>query len=67
MPLRTAGIAIRVPPDIKAAVQKAADDDRRTVSSLIEKVLAEWLTERSYLTKESDQRELPLASKRGAR
>jgi hypothetical protein len=67
LPLRTAGIAIRVPPDIKAAVQKAADDDRRTVSSLIEKVLAEWLTERSYLTKERDQRELPLASKRGAR
>jgi hypothetical protein len=48
---RTAAIGIRVEPNIKEAAEKAAAADRRTVASLVEKVLVEWLTEKGYLKK----------------
>jgi len=48
---RTAAIGIRVEPDIKAAAEKAAAADRRTVASLVEKVLVEYLEENGYLRK----------------
>jgi hypothetical protein len=48
---RTASIGIRVEPDIKAAAEKAAADDHRTVASLIEKLLVEYLREQGYLKK----------------
>lgn len=47
---RTASIGIRVEPVLKAAAEKAAAADRRTVASLIEKLLVEYLTEHGYLT-----------------
>jgi multiple sugar transport system ATP-binding protein len=46
---RTASIALKVEPDLKAAMVRAARDDRRTVSALIEMLLEEWLTEKGYL------------------
>jgi hypothetical protein len=46
---RTAAIGIRVEPAIKAAAEKAAADDRRTVASLLEKVLVEWLEAKGYV------------------
>ena len=46
---RTASIGIRVNPIVKKAAEKAAADDRRTLASLIEKVLVEWLVEKGYL------------------
>ena len=46
---RTAAISIRVEPKIKAAVQKAAAADRRTVASFVEKILAEYLVKKGYL------------------
>lgn len=48
---RTASIGIRVEPDIKAAAEKAAADDHRTVASLIEKLLIEYLRQQGYLKK----------------
>ncbi len=48
---KTAALSVRVDPDVKAAAEKAASDDRRTVASLVEKVLAEWLREKGYLPK----------------
>jgi hypothetical protein len=48
---RTASIGIRVEPDVKAAAEKAAAADRRTVASLIEKLLVEYLEEHGYLKK----------------
>lgn len=48
---RTAAIHIRVEPDVKVAVEQAAEADRRTVASLVEKLLVEWLRERGYLPK----------------
>jgi hypothetical protein len=46
---RTAAIGIRVEPFIKAAAEKAAAADRRTVASLVEKVLVEWLEKYGHL------------------
>lgn len=48
---KTAAISIRVDPEIKAAVKKAADADRRTVASMVEKVLVEYLANNGYLKK----------------
>ncbi len=48
---RTASIGIRVEPDLKEAAERAAKDDHRTVASLIEKVLTEWLEAKGYRSK----------------
>lgn len=48
---RTASIGIRVEPELKELVKKAAEDNRRTVASMIEKILVEYLTEKGYLEK----------------
>jgi hypothetical protein len=48
---RTASIGIRVEPPIKAAAEKAANDDRRTLASFMEKLLVEWLEAKGYLPK----------------
>jgi len=47
--VRTNSLGIRVEPEIKAALEKAARDDDRSVSSLVERVLKAWLIERGYL------------------
>lgn len=47
--VRTAAIGIRVEPDIKAALEKAAMADRRTVASMAEKILVEYLEANGYL------------------
>ncbi|MGE0853655.1 MAG: hypothetical protein AB7O44_29245 [Hyphomicrobiaceae bacterium] len=39
--IKTAAIAIYVEPALKAAAQKTADDDQRSLTSLIEKLLTE--------------------------
>ncbi len=46
---RSAAIGIRVEPKIKAAAERAAAKDRRTLASLVEKVLVEWLEENGHL------------------
>ena len=48
---RTTPISIRVAPDIKEALDRAAAADRRSVSSMVEKILADWLEDRGYLPK----------------
>jgi len=48
---RTASIGIRVEPDLKEAAEKAAKADHRTVASLIEKILTEWLEQNGYMDK----------------
>jgi hypothetical protein len=49
--VRNASIGIRVELGLKEAAERAAKDDRRTVASLIEKVLTEWLEAKGYLPK----------------
>ena len=40
---KTALVNLRMPPSLKAAAQKAAADDRRSLTSLIEKLLVDYL------------------------
>jgi hypothetical protein len=49
---KTPSLGVRVQPQTKAALEKAAKDDLRSISSLIEKILVEWLRERGYLPKD---------------
>jgi hypothetical protein len=46
---RTAAIGIRVEPELKALAEKAAVDDRRSVASLVEKALVEYLEKQGYM------------------
>jgi predicted HicB family RNase H-like nuclease len=48
---KTSAISVRVSDDIKQAAEAAAASDRRSLASLVEKILAEWLTEHGYLGK----------------
>jgi hypothetical protein len=47
---KTHPLGFRIERDIKEALVKAAKDDHRSVSSLVELVMARWLRERGYLT-----------------
>jgi hypothetical protein len=49
--IKLPSLGVRVLPETKAALEKAASDDMRTVSSLVEKVLVEWLRANGYLKK----------------
>jgi hypothetical protein len=48
-PLLGSPLGFRVDPELKAALEKAANDDSRSVSSLVQKILTEWLKARKYL------------------
>ena len=43
--MATVSIGLRVDPDMKAALERAAHNDHRSVSQLIKKILIEWLEE----------------------
>jgi hypothetical protein len=43
-------VMMRFPADVKAALQLAAIDERRSMSNLALSVLSEWLAERGYLS-----------------
>jgi hypothetical protein len=48
---KDSAISVRVTADIKGAAEKAATADRRSLASLVEKILAEWLRANGYLKK----------------
>ena len=48
---KTSAISVRVPDDVKAAAEKAATADSRSVASLVEKLLTEYLRKAGYLKK----------------
>ena len=41
---------LRIPTEIKTALQRAADENFRTASSMATWALAEWLRENNYLS-----------------
>ena len=41
--------SIRLDPDIKAALEKAATADGRSVSNLMDRILREWLVKKKHL------------------
>jgi hypothetical protein len=46
---KTNPLGVRVSPDTKAAIERAAKTDMRSVSSLVEKILVDWLKVRGFL------------------
>lgn len=49
--LKTAQVNLRIDPDLKAMADKAAADDQRSLTSLIEKLLTDFLKKNGYLGK----------------
>lgn len=47
---KNSSLGLRLRSDIKQAAMKAAADDARSLSSLIEKLLFDYLKEKNYLT-----------------
>ena len=43
------GLTIRFDPEVKAAIEKAARDDKRSASSLVEIATIAYLREKGYL------------------
>jgi len=48
---KSAQVNLRLQPSLKEAAEKAAADDRRSLTSLIEKLLADYLRKRGYVSK----------------
>lgn len=46
---KTSAISVRVPDDVKAAAEKAAADDDRSLASYVERLLTHHLREKGYL------------------
>lgn len=46
---RDAALSVRVRPALKLALEVAAKEDRRSLASMAEKILIEYLEERGYL------------------
>ena len=49
--VKLSALSFRIGDEIKVALEKAAGDDDRSVSSLVERILKEWLREKGYLEK----------------
>jgi hypothetical protein len=49
--IKTAQVNLRIKPELKTAAEKAAGDDHRSLTSLIEKLLSDHLRKHGYLAK----------------
>lgn len=49
--IKTAQVNLRIEPALKAAAEKAASDDHRSLTSLVEKLLTDYLRKRGYLSR----------------
>lgn len=54
--LKTAQINLRIDPELKAAAEKAAAADKRSLTSLVEKLLDDYLRDLSESTTSSVRR-----------
>jgi len=52
---KDAPLGLRVPSEVKHALERAAINDDRSVASLVLKIVTEWLRERKYLKKKTDR------------
>jgi len=48
---KTSAISVRVPDEVKAAAEKAAAEDSRSLASYVEKLLTDHLRKQGYLKK----------------
>jgi predicted HicB family RNase H-like nuclease len=49
-------LGVRIAPDIKAALERAAEEDKRSLSSLVQKILTEWVDARDASIKPSKRK-----------
>ena len=47
--IRSALVGVRVSPSLKLALREASKDNRFTIGSMAERILAEWLETNGYL------------------
>jgi len=57
---KSLSLGVRLQPEVKAALERAAKEDLRSVSGLVEKILHDWLTEHGHM-------QAPAAPKAAAR
>lgn len=50
--MRTLPLSVRLPQDVAIALKKAAIADTRSTSSMMEKILTDWLREHGYLSQD---------------
>lgn len=50
-PRKPLPVSFRLSAEVKAAAEKAAADDHRSLSSLLEKLLSDYLRKKGYLKK----------------
>lgn len=48
---RTAPVGLRLFPSIKEALERAAADDHRTMASMAEKIISDYLRDKGFLAK----------------
>jgi len=65
MSRRTDPVSFRLPPAVKKAAERAAEDDSRSLSSLLEKVLIDYLREHGYLTAKRRGHTVPPSTRGG--
>jgi hypothetical protein len=46
---RDSVLNIRLPTDVKDAARRAAEDDGRSLSGMVTRIMSEWLSEKGYL------------------
>jgi hypothetical protein len=49
---KTAQISLRFTPDLKDALARAADHEVRSMASLVEKIVIDWLRAHDYVAKD---------------
>jgi hypothetical protein len=49
--IKTAQVNLRIDPSLKAAAEKAAAADQRSLTSLVEKLLTDYLKKHGFLSK----------------
>jgi len=49
--IKSATLNLRIDPKLKEAAERAAADDRRSLTTLVEKLLADYLRKNGYLPK----------------
>ena len=47
--MKTYTLGVRLKEEMRIALEKAAEDDTRSTSSMVEKIIKDWLQEKGYL------------------
>lgn len=58
--IKTAQVNLRIEPALKEAAERAAVDDHRSLTSLVEKLLSQYLREQGYLGDREEPKRRPV-------